>query len=116
MRCVRGRRTFTAQLAARPLVSAGGGVPASAADPVTDRHSLRPLLAALTVLQQRMLALRFFDDLTQTEIAAQLGVKQMQISRLLVATLDGIAACRLRVDHMDPPGMLAEPSAVPLGE
>jgi len=87
MRCVRGRRTFTAQLAARPLVSAGGGVPASAADPVTDRHSLRPLLAALTVLQQRMLALRFFDDLTQTEIAAQLGVKQMQISRLLVATL-----------------------------
>jgi RNA polymerase sigma-B factor len=88
----------------RPLVDTLGAVDAGF-DAVTDRHSLRPLLAALTVLQQRMLALRFFDDLTQTEIAAQLGVSQMQISRLLVATL-----AQLRT------GMLAEPSAVPLRE
>jgi RNA polymerase sigma-B factor len=84
----------------RPLVDTLGIVD-TRFDAVTDRHTLQPLLTGLTVLQQRMLAMRFFDDLTQTEIAAQLGVSQMQISRLLVATLTQLRA-----------GMLAEPSAV----
>jgi len=38
------------------------------------------------------LALRFQEDLTQTEIAERLGVSQMQVSRLLRRSLD-----RLRV-------------------
>jgi RNA polymerase sigma-B factor len=56
-------------------------------DAVTDRQALRPLLAALPARQRRILALRYFDDLTQAEIAAQVGVSQMHVSRLLARTL-----------------------------
>jgi RNA polymerase sigma-B factor len=31
--------------------------------------------------------MRYFDDMTQAQIAAQIGVSQMQISRLLIRTL-----------------------------
>jgi RNA polymerase sigma-B factor len=33
-------------------------------------------------------ALRFFDDMTQSEIARDLGISQMHVSRLLRAALD----------------------------
>jgi RNA polymerase sigma-B factor len=56
-------------------------------DAVIDRRTLQPLLAALPVQQRRILAMRYFDDMTQAQIAAQIGVSQMQISRLLVRTL-----------------------------
>jgi RNA polymerase sigma-B factor len=56
-------------------------------DAVIDRHTLQPLLAALPAPQRRILAMRYFDDMTQAQIAAQTGVSQMQISRLLVRTL-----------------------------
>jgi RNA polymerase sigma-B factor len=61
-------------------------------DAVVDRHSLRPLLAALPAQQRRILALRYFGDLTQAQIAAQVGVSQMQVSRLLVRTLTQLRA------------------------
>jgi RNA polymerase sigma-B factor len=56
-------------------------------DAVVDRHTLQPLLAALPAHQRRILAMRYFGDMTQAQIAAQIGVSQMQISRLLVRTL-----------------------------
>jgi RNA polymerase sigma-B factor len=37
--------------------------------------------------ERRVLQLRFVEDLTQTEIAEQIGVSQMQISRLLRKSL-----------------------------
>jgi RNA polymerase sigma-B factor len=46
-------------------------------------ESVRPLLAALPARQRRILALRFYDDLTQAEIAARIGISQMHVSRLL---------------------------------
>jgi RNA polymerase sigma-B factor len=55
-----------------------------------DRVDLLPLLAQLPRDQQRIVYLRYFEDLTQAEIAGRLGVSQMQVSRLLarsVATL-----------------------------
>jgi RNA polymerase sigma-B factor len=70
----------------RPLIDTLGAVDARF-DAVTDRHSLRPLLAALPVRQQRILAMRYFGDMTQAEIAARVGVSQMHISRLLMRTL-----------------------------
>jgi RNA polymerase sigma-B factor len=44
-------------------------------------------LACLTDREQRLLQLRFVDELTQAQIGKQLGVSQMQVSRLLRATL-----------------------------
>ncbi|GLK18280.1 sigma-70 family RNA polymerase sigma factor [Herbiconiux flava] len=40
--------------------------------------------------QRRIIYLRFFEDLTQQEIASELGVTQMQVSRLLARALDGL--------------------------
>lgn len=44
-------------------------------------------LATLTEREQRLLKLRFVHELTQAQIGEQLGVSQMQVSRLLRSTL-----------------------------
>jgi len=54
---------------------------------VDDRLWLVPALDTLSVRERRILAMRFFDEMTQTQIAAEVGVSQMQISRLLAKTL-----------------------------
>lgn len=56
-------------------------------DAVTDQYTLLPLLGRLPVREQRILAMRFWDDMNQADIAAQIGVSQMHISRLLLHTL-----------------------------
>jgi len=56
-------------------------------DLVEHRATIGPLLTTLTERERRILLLRFFHGLTQTEIAGQVGVSQMQVSRLLAATL-----------------------------
>ncbi len=54
---------------------------------VDDRATLSAALKQLTPQEQRVLYLRFFEGLTQTEIARQLDISQMQVSRLLRKTL-----------------------------
>ena len=54
---------------------------------VEDRTTLAAALKFLTPQEQRVLYLRFFEGLTQTEIARQLDISQMQVSRLLRKTL-----------------------------
>ena len=57
--------------------------------------TLAPLLARLTPQEQQVLRLRFEHDLTQSEIAALVGVSQMQVSRILrkaIAALQQLAA------------------------
>jgi len=56
-------------------------------DRAADRQALYQLLGTLPEQDRRLLALRFFDNLTQTEIAGRIGVSQMQVSRLLTAVL-----------------------------
>jgi RNA polymerase sigma-B factor len=51
------------------------------------RETLRPLLAALPERERTILVLRFFRNQTQSQIAAQIGVSQMHVSRLLARTL-----------------------------
>ncbi|MEU7827255.1 SigB/SigF/SigG family RNA polymerase sigma factor [Catellatospora sp. NPDC049133] len=48
-----------------------------------NRMLLQPLLARLPARDRRIIVLRFYDELTQSQIAAQLGVSQMHVSRLL---------------------------------
>jgi len=54
---------------------------------VTDRFALTQVVADLSPTDRRLLTLRFYANLTQAEIAGQLGVSQMQVSRLLAALL-----------------------------
>jgi RNA polymerase sigma-B factor len=52
------------------------------------RESLKPLLDALEPREKRILLLRFFRNKTQTQIAEEIGVSQMHVSRLLTRTLE----------------------------
>ncbi|MDQ3627315.1 MAG: SigB/SigF/SigG family RNA polymerase sigma factor [Actinomycetota bacterium] len=62
----------------------------------TETHiTLAPLIRALPDRDRLILNLRFFHDQTQTEIADQLGVTQMQVSRLIAGILQRI---RLQLD------------------
>jgi RNA polymerase sigma-B factor len=54
---------------------------------VDDRQTLSAALKLLTSQEQQVLYLRFFRGLTQTEIARQMTISQMQVSRLLRRTL-----------------------------
>jgi RNA polymerase sigma-B factor len=54
---------------------------------VDNRESLKPLLAALPERERQILFLRFFDNKTQSEIAEDLDISQMHVSRLLARTL-----------------------------
>jgi RNA polymerase sigma-B factor len=47
-------------------------------------------ISSLPSRQRRILYLRFYEDLTQTEIAAELGISQMHVSRLLARSIDTI--------------------------
>jgi RNA polymerase sigma-B factor len=54
---------------------------------VEQRETLRPLLARLPVREQRILELRFGRGLSQSQIAHEIGVSQMHVSRLLAKSL-----------------------------
>lgn len=47
------------------------------------RESLKPLLAQLEDREKRILQMRFFENLSQSQIATELGISQMHVSRIL---------------------------------
>ncbi|WP_006242341.1 SigB/SigF/SigG family RNA polymerase sigma factor [Mycolicibacterium tusciae] len=57
-------------------------------DKVLQVETVRPLIAALPERQRTVLTLRFFEDMTQTEIANHIGCSQMHVSRLLAKALE----------------------------
>jgi RNA polymerase sigma-B factor len=59
-------------------------------DKVLDVETVRPLLAALPERELMVLKLRFFHNLTQTQIAERLGISQMHVSRLLARSLTAL--------------------------
>ena len=52
-----------------------------------ERATLDPLLQQLPTKQRQVVELRFFEGLTQSEIARRLGISQMQVSRLLTRSV-----------------------------
>ncbi|GAB4006070.1 hypothetical protein GCM10029992_55720 [Glycomyces albus] len=46
-----------------------------------------PLLQGLPDRERTILGLRYFGDMTQTQIAQEVGISQMHVSRLLDRTL-----------------------------
>ena len=63
---------------------------------IENREALRPLLARLSAREQKIIALRFFGNLTQSQIAVQLGISQMHVSRLLAQALKTLRAGLVR--------------------
>jgi RNA polymerase sigma-B factor len=63
------------------------GSPDHGLEQVEQRVTLGPLLARLPVRERRILALRFARGLSQSQIAAEVGVSQMHVSRLLARSL-----------------------------
>jgi RNA polymerase sigma-B factor len=55
---------------------------------VEERALLGPALATLPAREQSILRMRFVDGLTQSEIATEIGVSQMHVSRLLASSLE----------------------------
>ena len=53
-----------------------------------DRAVLAPGLAALDERERRILHLRFFEGLTQSQIAQQVGISQMHVSRLIRRSIE----------------------------
>jgi RNA polymerase sigma-B factor len=54
---------------------------------VEQRATLRPLLARLPARERMILALRFVRGMSQSQIAAEVGVSQMHVSRLITRSL-----------------------------
>lgn len=52
------------------------------------RESIKPLLDRLPPREKKILLLRFFKNMTQSQIAEEIGVSQMHVSRLLNRTLE----------------------------
>jgi len=63
------------------------------------RMLLAPALRRLGERDRRILYLRFFEGLTQREIGRELGVTQMQVSRLLTRICDTLREQLDAVDH-----------------
>jgi RNA polymerase sigma-B factor len=57
-----------------------------------ERATLSPLMESLPPRQQLILHLRFFEGLTQLELAKRLGISQMHVSRLLARSLADLRA------------------------
>jgi RNA polymerase sigma-B factor len=54
---------------------------------ITDREAVRALVAGLPQRERQVLHMRFFESMTQSQIAERIGVSQMQVSRILANTL-----------------------------
>jgi RNA polymerase sigma-B factor len=59
------------------------GLPDPGYDQVVYREAVKPRLRDLSEREQKILYLRFFEEMTQSKIAEQLGISQMHVSRLL---------------------------------
>jgi RNA polymerase sigma-B factor len=88
---------------AEPLTEPGGGegdedmrpVPALMVDEtgfreVLDRDEVSQAMRHLPAREREIVRLRFVEDMTQSEIASELGISQMHVSRLLRSALDAL--------------------------
>jgi RNA polymerase sigma-B factor len=70
-----------------PAVADSLGMEDDALEGVEYRESLKPLLEQLPAREKKILLLRFFGNMTQSQIAEEVGISQMHVSRLLARTL-----------------------------
>jgi RNA polymerase sigma-B factor len=82
-----------------PTVSEHIGSEDESLEALEYRAALGPLIAELPERERRILYLRFFRGMTQSQIAARLGISQMHVSRLLNRTLGVLRAGLLAEDE-----------------
>ncbi|WP_336923925.1 SigB/SigF/SigG family RNA polymerase sigma factor [Aquipuribacter sp. SD81] len=70
-----------------------------ALDEVLTRETLRPVLARLAPRERRIIALRFVRGMSQSQIAEEVGISQMHVSRLLAKTLARLRSDMTRQDE-----------------
>lgn len=63
-----------------------------ALEQVINRASIKPLIAEMGERDRQLLMMRFFQGLSQREIAARIGYSQMHVSRLLAAIFTRLRA------------------------
>jgi RNA polymerase sigma-B factor len=61
--------------------------------------TITPAVSRLSEREQRVLHLRFYEELTQSEIAKRIGVSQMQVSRILRGALTRLRELAASEDH-----------------
>lgn len=54
----------------------------NAQEKVLDRLLLEEILQYLEPVERRLIYMRYFQDMTQSQVAGQLGVSQVQVSRM----------------------------------
>lgn len=59
----------------------------AALDEVEDRQTVERLLATLPERERTIMAMRFYQGRSQSQIADELGMSQMHVSRLLARSL-----------------------------
>jgi RNA polymerase sigma-B factor len=72
--------------------SARIGATDPALDSLDERIAVQQMLKSLPEREQRIVYLRFYEGLTQSEIAERVGISQMHVSRLLMKSLELMAA------------------------
>jgi RNA polymerase sigma-B factor len=82
-----------------PTVSEHIGSEDESLEALEYRAALGPLIAELPERERRILYLRFFRGMTQSQIAGRLGISQMHVSRLLNRTLGVLRAGLLAEDE-----------------
>ena len=68
------------------------GAPDPGMEGIENLESLKPLMARLPERERTILSLRFGAELTQSQIGEELGISQMQVSRLLAKALRALRA------------------------
>ena len=89
-----GARAYTSTSLSTPVTADGGTELGETLGGEDDgyalaemRIALGPALASLDEREQRIIGLRFYGNLTQSQIADQIGISQMHVSRLLTKAL-----------------------------
>jgi RNA polymerase sigma-B factor len=70
------------------------------------RRVLAPAMERLDPRERLILHLRFFEGMTQTQVAARIGISQMHVSRLIRKSIDNLRATM--TEQQTPPGPQGE--------
>ena len=93
--------------AGKPAAGPPAAGPLASPDPTLVLEALRTHWGELSSLDQKLLLMRFFGNMTQDEIGGQLGVPQRQVAQLLRRALDALHERRTEPEPAPEPGSAA---------